>query len=398
MAEVGVVNLRLNMAEVIAGVVLSGILLLLCGFCIWRIRRLKSSHEKTPQLSGSTLKQGGQYTGQISAGGDHMVKEGRMRNGFTFEYHTLEVATNNFQESNKLDDEGLVCTYKALLNENSFALVQQLDARHQGMLREFENILMQNEVELLSKIQHQNIVTLLGHCINGEARFLVHEMMQNGSLEQQLHGPSRGLALTWPLRIKIALDVARGLEYLHEHCKPPLIHGNLRPSNILLDSKLNAKLSGFGHAVGAWAQSKNHVGLSGTLDYIAPEYLLNGKLTDKCDVYAFGVVLLELLTGRKPEEKMLGCQNHSIVTWVMPQFTDRLKLPTIVDPVIRDQMDQKHLFQVAAVAVLCVQPEPSYRPLITDVLHSLIPLVPNQLGASLRDTLAHACDQEFSLA
>lgn len=111
---------------------------------------------------------------------------------------------------------------------------------------------------------------------------------------------------------------------------------------------------------------------------------ISGKLTDKSDVYAFGVVLLELLMGRRQVEKMSPSQCQSIVTWAMPQLTDRSKLPNIVDPVIRDTMDLKQLYQVDAVAVLCVQPEPSYRPLITDVLHSLIPLVPIELGVSLR--------------
>ncbi|MCI10429.1 receptor-like kinase, partial [Trifolium medium] len=104
---------------------------------------------------------------------------------------------------------------------------------------------------------------------------------------------------------------------------------------------------------------------------------------DKSDVYAFGVVLLELLLGRKPVEKLNPSQCQSIVTWAMPQLTDRSKLPNIVDNVIKNTMDPKHLFQVAAVAVLCVQPEPCYRPLIADVLHSLIPLVPVELGGTL---------------
>ncbi|KAL3370802.1 hypothetical protein AABB24_007702 [Solanum stoloniferum] len=112
--------------------------------------------------------------------------------------------------------------------------------------------------------------------------------------------------------------------------------------------------------------------------------MLDGKLSDKSDVYAFGVVLLELLLGRRPVEKEEPTECQSIVTWAMPQLTDRSKLPNIVDPVIQNTMDLKHLYQVAAVAVLCVQPEPSYRPLITDVLHSLIPLLPTELGGTLR--------------
>lgn len=131
------------------------------------------------------------------------------------------------------------------------------------------------------------------------------------------------------------------------------------------------------------AQNKNNIKLSGTIGYVAPEYMLDGKLSDKSDVYGFGVVLLELLLGRRPVEKEAATECQSIVTWAMPQLTDRSKLPNIVDPVIQNTMDLKHLYQVAAVALLCVQPEPSYRPLITDVLHSLIPLLPTQLGGTL---------------
>ncbi|XP_019094022.1 PREDICTED: probable receptor-like protein kinase At1g80640 [Camelina sativa] len=210
--------------------------------------------------------------------------------------------------------------------------------------------------------------------------------MEKGSLDEQLHGPSGGSALTWHMRMKIALDTARGLEYLHEHCRPPIIHRDLKSSNILLDSSFNAKISDFGLAVSLDEHGKANIKLSGTLGYVAPEYLLDGKLTDKSDVYAFGVVLLELLLGRRPVEKLTPAQCQSLVTWAMPQLTDRSKLPNIVDSVIKDTMDLKHLYQVAAMAVLCVQPEPSYRPLITDVLHSLVPLVPVELGGTHRLT------------
>ncbi|ESW33149.1 hypothetical protein PHAVU_001G047100 [Phaseolus vulgaris] len=297
------------------------------------------------------------------------------------DYKQIEKVTGNYKESNILGEGGFGCVYKAHLADNLEVAVKKLHCENQYAEQEYEN-----EVELLSKIQHPNVISLLGCSSNEDTRIIVYELMHNGSLETQLHGPSHGSALTWHLRMKIALDTARGLKYLHEHCYPPVIHRDLKSSNILLDTKFNAKLSDFGLAITNGTQNKNNIKLSGTLGYVAPEYLLDGKLTDKSDVYAFGVVLLELLLGRKPVEKLAPAQCQSIVTWAMPQLTDRQKLPNIVDPVIKNTMDPKHLYQVAAVAVLCVQPEPTYRPLIADVLHSLIPLVPVELGGTLKVT------------
>nr|KYP37935.1 putative serine/threonine-protein kinase RLCKVII [Cajanus cajan] len=294
-----------------------------------------------------------------------------------FDYQLLEAATNSFSTSNIMRESGSRIVYRARFDEHFQAAVKKADSDAD---REFEN-----EVSWLSKIRHQNIIKLMGYCIHGESRFLVYELMENGSLETQLHGPNRGSSLTWHLRLKIAVDVARALEYLHEHSNPPVVHRDLKSSNVLLDSNFNAKLSDFGFAMVSGMQHKN-MKMSGTLGYVAPEYISHGKLTDKSDVYAFGVVLLELLTGKKPMENMSTDQYESLVSWAMPQLTDRSKLPSILDPVIRNTMDLKHLYQVAAVAVLCVQAEPSYRPLITDVLHSLIPLVPVELGGSLRVT------------
>ncbi|KAJ8465862.1 hypothetical protein OPV22_028414 [Ensete ventricosum] len=309
------------------------------------------------------------------------------------DYESLELATNKFSESNILGEGGFSFVYKACFNGEVFAAVKRLSGGGQDCEREFEN-----ELDLLRRIRHPNIVSLLGYCVHEEARFLVYELMQNGSLEAQLHGPSHGSALTWHVRVKIALDIARGLEYLHEHCNPPVIHRDLKCSNILLDSDFNAKISDFGLAVTVGNHNKGGIKLSGTVGYVAPEYLLDGKLTEKSDVYAFGVVLLELLMGRKPVEKTAPSQCQSLVTWAMPQLTDRSRLPNIVDPVIRNKMDLKHLYQVAAVAVLCVQREPSYRPLITDVLHSLIPLVPTELGGTLRVTEPLSCVNQKSSA
>ncbi|CAH8353740.1 unnamed protein product [Eruca vesicaria subsp. sativa] len=288
-----------------------------------------------------------------------------------YEYQLLESGTNKFSDSNVLSRGGRGCLYSACLDGKSSVTVKKLDGGGDTDIeKQFEN-----EVDWLAKIKHQNIVSLLGFSVYRQTRCIVYEMMQNGSLESQLHGPSQGAGLTWQLRMKIAVDIARGLEYLHEHCHPPVVHRDLKSSNILLDSDFNAKISDFGYATVLMSQNKNLNRPS--------EYLLDGKVTDKNDVYSFGVILLELLLGKKSVEKP-STEPESVVTWAVPKLSDRANLPNILDPAIKGTMDLKHLYQVAAVAVLCVQPEPSYRPLITDVLHSLIPLLPLELGGSLR--------------
>ncbi|BFG24780.1 hypothetical protein CerSpe_110540 [Prunus speciosa] len=369
-------NKSILIALIIASTLLGGILLFLSCFWIYRQKTLKHSNgKKGKPIEAAKGMQFNPMTVEFNA-----LRMGSRKGSVAiFNYQSLEDATNNFNQSNVLSEDGSGLLYRASFDGKLIAAVKKVNSEGPDSDREFKN-----EVNLLSKIKHQNIIRLLGYCIHSEARFLVYDMMQNGSLETQLCGPNHGSALTWHLRLKIAVDVSRGLEYLHEHCNPPVVHRGLKSSNILLDSKFSAKLSDFGLAVTAGMKDKDNIKLSGTSDYVAPEYILDGQLTDKSDVYAFGVVLLELLMGRKSVENKAGAESQSIVTWAMPQLTDRSRLPNIVDSVIKDTMDLKHLYQVAAVAVLCVQPEPSYRPLITDVLHSLIPLVPIELGGSLR--------------
>ncbi|XVE89179.1 hypothetical protein DITRI_Ditri19aG0129800 [Diplodiscus trichospermus] len=301
-------NKRILIALIVASTLLGGILLFLLCFWICRQKILKNSNGKSKQNLEPTKAL------SLSPIVDrfHSLWMARKKGSVAvIEYQLLEAATNNFQESNVLGEGGRGRVYKACFDEKFLAAVKKLDGGGQDAEREFEN-----EVDWLVKTQHQNIVSLLGYCIHDETRLLVYEMMQNGSLESQLHGPTQGSALTWQLRMKIAIDVARALEYLHEHCNPPVVHRDIKSSNILLDSNFNAKLSDFGLAVSTGSQNKN-VKLSGTLGYVAPEYLLEGKLNDKSDVYAFGVVLLELLIGKKPLEKMSPTRCQSLVTWVI---------------------------------------------------------------------------------
>ncbi|CAH2073138.1 unnamed protein product [Thlaspi arvense] len=349
-------------------------IILVCSLLYWVFHRRRNLKSSGCECSGITLSRFLNRSKTFEKGSTkHRVVS-------LIDYETIEKGTNGFKESNILGQGGFGCVYLATLENNVQAAVKKLDCANEEAAKEYKS-----EVEILSKIEHPNIISLLGYSTNETARFIVYELMPNVSLESHLHGSSRGSAITitWPMRMKIALDIARGLEYLHEHCHPAIIHRDLKSSNILLDCNFNAKISDFGLAVVNGPKNKN-LKLSGTVGYVAPEYLLDGQLTEKSDVYAFGVVLLELLLGKKPVEKTGPSECQSIITWAMPYLTDRTKLPNVVDPAIKDTMDLKHLYQVAAVAVLCVQPEPSYRPLITDVLHSLIPLVPMELGGTLK--------------
>ncbi|KAL4584599.1 hypothetical protein LXL04_009203 [Taraxacum kok-saghyz] len=332
-------NTKILVALIIASTLLAALLLFL--FCFWIFKQKNTEPLNTKKTPKSQDLSKGLSLGPILDKFTPTRITGRKGSVTVIDYEWLLSSTNHFHEDNivRVDTSGHI--YKARFNDHFTAAVKKLHGRGPDIQRGFENA-----VDWLGKLKHQNIINLLGYCVHDDTRFLVYEMMHQGSLESQLHGPSHGSALTWHRRMKVALDIARGLEYLHERCNPPVIHRDLKSSSILLDSNFNAKISDFGLATTEF-HVKNKVKLSGASGYVAPEYLSDGKLTDKSDVYAFGVILLELLIGRRPVEKMSPSLFQSIVTWAIPQLTDRSKLPNIVDPVIRDTMDVKHLYQVS---------------------------------------------------
>ncbi|KAI3449882.1 hypothetical protein Pfo_006547 [Paulownia fortunei] len=287
----------------------------------------------------------------------------------TFTFRELASATKNFRQEYMLGEGGFGRVYKGRLNTDQMVAVKQLDRNGLQGNREFLV-----EVLMLSLLHHENLVNLIGYCADGEQRLLVYEYMPLGSLEDHLLDlpPSRP-PLAWFTRMKIALHAAKGLEYLHDTANPPVIYRDLKSSNILLDREYNAKLSDFGLAKLGPVGDKSHVStrVMGTYGYCAPEYQKTGQLTVKSDVYTFGVVLLEIITGKRAIDTRRTPEQQNLVTWAEPIFKDPSRYSELADPLLRGDFPKKSFNQAVAVAGMCIQEDASIRPLISDVVTAL---------------------------
>ncbi|KAB1203534.1 Serine/threonine-protein kinase PBS1 [Morella rubra] len=256
-----------------------------------------------------------------------------------------------------------------LIPQAQVVAVKQLN--HDGIQGNNEFLV---EVLLLSLLHHSNLVTLIGYCTDGDQRLLVYEYMPMGSLEDHLFDldPEKE-PLTWSRRIKIAVGAARGLEYLHCKADPPVIYRDLKSANILLDNDFSPKLSDFGLAKLGPVGDKTHVStrVMGTYGYCAPEYAMSGKLTLKSDIYSFGVVLLELITGRRAVDSCKKQGEQNLVAWSRPFLKDRRKFIQLVDPLLQGCFPVRSLHHAIAIAAMCLQEQPTFRPLIGDIVVAL---------------------------
>ncbi|KAA8524227.1 hypothetical protein F0562_010650 [Nyssa sinensis] len=293
-----------------------------------------------------------------------------------FTFKQLHSATGGFGKSNVIGHGGFGLVYRGVLQDGRKVAVKLMDQAGKQGEEEFKV-----EVELLSRLHSPYLLALLGYCSDNNRKLLVYDFMANGGLQEHLYPISGSNAvsseLDWETRLRIALEAAKGLEYLHEHVSPPVIHRDFKSSNILLDRNYHAKVSDFGLAKLGSDKAGGHVStrVLGTQGYVAPEYALTGHLTTKSDVYSYGVVLLELLTGRVPVDMKRAPGEAVLVSWALPRLTDREKVLQIMDPALEGQYSMKEVIQVAAIAAMCVQPEADYRPLMADVVQSLVPLV-----------------------
>ncbi|KAI4330681.1 hypothetical protein MLD38_028943 [Melastoma candidum] len=287
-----------------------------------------------------------------------------------FTVFDVERFTNKFEASRVLGEGGFGIVYSGVLDDGQEVAVKVLkrDDRHGS--REFLS-----EVEMLGRLHHRNLVRLIGICTEDHIRCLVYELIPNGSVESHLHGHHKETdPLDWGARMKVALGAARGLAYLHEDSNPRVIHRDFKSSNILLEYDFTPKVSDFGLARAAidddvYRQVSTRV--MGTFGYLAPEYAMTGHLLVKSDVYSYGVVLLELLTGRKPVDLSLPTGQENLVTWARPLLMDKESLECIIDRSMKSDAPIDCLAKVAAIASMCVQPEASHRPFMGEVVQAL---------------------------
>ncbi|XP_071699001.1 uncharacterized protein [Rutidosis leptorrhynchoides] len=282
----------------------------------------------------------------------------------TFSYGDLRDATNDFSSANKLGEGGFGPVYKGTLGDGKLIAVKKLSvASHQGMAQ------FMAEIATISAVQHRNLVKLYGCCIDGEERLLVYEYLENKSLDQALFGKNR-LSLNWSTRFDICLGIARGLAYLHEESRMRIVHRDVKASNVLLDSDLNPKISDFGLAK-LYDDKKTHMStrVAGTFGYLAPEYAMRGHLTEKADVFAFGVVALEIISGRPNSDSSLEDDKMYLLNWAWDLHEANSEVELVDDKLC--EFDENEVRRVMRVALLCIQTSPVQRPSMSRVVAML---------------------------
>ncbi|CAI9781996.1 unnamed protein product [Fraxinus pennsylvanica] len=283
-----------------------------------------------------------------------------------YSHELLKMSTSQFSSENLIGKGGCNRVYKGLLPEGKQVAVKTLISSKEAR----KNFAM--EVDIMTTLKHKSITPLLGICVEDDHLISVYDFLSTGNLEENLQRNMRQNSMPWEVRFKIAVGIAKALKYLHDECPRPVIHRDIKSSNILLTDKLEPQLSDFGLAI--WGpETESFLTVSdvvGTFGYLAPEYFMYGKVSDKIDVYAFGVVLLELLSGRKPIgfETLKG--QESLVMWARPKL-DNGDLKSILDPNLSDNIDEAQMRRMARAATLCLKQAARLRPRMCQILNIL---------------------------
>ncbi|ESQ51955.1 hypothetical protein EUTSA_v10016366mg [Eutrema salsugineum] len=366
----------------------AGLLLLISLFALFFFFYKRRSKPEQNKLTDSSTKHSvltttpPQWSIDLSKSSDTFGLKSAIESLTIYRFHDLQSATSNFSEENKI--KGSV--YRATINGDDAAV------------KVIKGDVSSSEISLLKKLNHSNIIRLSGFCIREGTSYLVYEYSENGSIGDWLHSSDKKRTLTWKQRVEIARDIAEALDYLHNYVTPPHIHKNLESTNILLDSNFRAKISNFGVARilddgDLDLQLTRHV--EGTQGYLAPEYVENGVITPKLDVFAFGVVVLELLSGKEvvtiqkekgEEEVEMLCKE---IKNVLGGENVREKLKAFMDPSLENEYPLELAYTMAQLAKSCVAPDLNSRPSIAQVLTKLLMIVSSSMDWEPSHDLLH---------
>ncbi|KAK9075828.1 hypothetical protein SSX86_004157 [Deinandra increscens subsp. villosa] len=302
---------------------------------------------------------------------------------------TIEAPSLSLDELNKMTDnfgresligEGTYCRlFHGKLSTGEEVVIKKLDT---SSLSNSESD-FKEKLAMVSRLKNEYFCQLCGYCLENKNRILLYQYATMGCLHEILHERKGDVVLNWAQRVKIAYGAARGLEFLHEKAQPPIVHCDVRSSNVLVYDDFESKIADFSlsNLSSDNAARLHSTRVLGTFGYHAPEYAMTGQITQKSDVYSFGVVLLELLTGRKPVDHTLPKGQQSLVTWATPRLSED-KVKQCVDPRLNNDFPPKAVAKMAAVAALCVQYEADFRPSMTIVAKALQPLLNSKPAGS----------------
>ncbi|MED6172411.1 Cold-responsive protein kinase 1 [Stylosanthes scabra] len=284
-----------------------------------------------------------------------------------YSYKELKLASDDFSPANKIGEGGFGSVYKGLLKGGKVAAIKVLSDESKQGVKEFLT-----EINVISEIKHVNLVELYGCCVEGNHRILVYNYLENNSLAQTLLGGGHSSTyFNWRTRTRICIVVAQGLAFLHEEVTPHIVHRDIKASNILLDKDLSPKISDFGLAK-LIPSYMTHVStrVAGTIGYLAPEYAIRGQLTRKADIYSFGVLIVEIVSGRSNTNTLLPKGNQYILetTW---ELYEQKELVELVDMSLNGEFDAEEACKFLKIGLLCTQSNPKIRPSMSCVVKML---------------------------